>query len=142
MLQEAYRESRSGLLNRHEVSAESLREKVKNREGFSKLTDEQVSHVLRPIRDALVDTTPEAISPPLSYLRDSVPSRLKEAEAEANRRLDAILAELDKVQVVQFRTDLSGRELRSEQDVNNLLEELRERLLAQLQKDVRIRLIS
>jgi hypothetical protein len=140
-LQEAYREARSDLLNRHELKAESLREKVKSREGFARLSAEQGIQVLRPIREALVDTTPEAVSPTLSYLRDSVPSRLDEAATEANRRLDAILAELDQVKVVPFRPDLSGRELQSEQDVDNLLEELRGKLLAQLKKDVRIRLV-
>lgn len=140
-LEQAYRQVRSDLLNRHEVAAEGLREKVKNREGFAKISNEQGIGVLRPIREALVDSTPEAVSPTLSYLRDSVPSRLTEAAAEANRRLDAFLAEVDKVQVIPFRTELSGRELQSEQDVDHLLEELRERLLAQLKGDVRIRLV-
>jgi hypothetical protein len=140
-IRQRYREIRSDLLNQHETLAESLREKVKNRDGFAKLTDEQAIQVLRPIGKALVDTTPEAISPTLSFLRDSVPARLKEAAQEANKYLDACLAEIGKIQIVQFRTDLSGRELQSEQDVERLLQELRERLLAQLKDDVRIRLV-
>jgi hypothetical protein len=138
---QTYRETRSDLLNNHETLAESLRERIKNREGFAKITDEQGLQVLRPIREAVVDTTPEAISPTLSFLRDSVPTRLKEAAEEANRRLDGFVALIEKVQVVQVKTGLSGRELQSEQDVEVLLQELRERLMAQLKGDVRIRLV-
>lgn len=140
-VQQAYRETRTDLLNQHETLAESLREKIKNRAGFAKIPDEQGLQVLKPIRDALVDTTPEAVSPTLSFLRDSVPARLKEAMGEANRRLDAFLADIDKIQIVEVRTGLGGRELQNADDVDRLLQELRERLLAQLQGDVRIRLV-
>lgn len=140
-VRQSYRETRSNLLNGHESLAECLREKIKNREGFAKITEEQQIQVLRPIREALVDTTPDAVSPTLSYLRDSVPVRLKQAADEANQRLDTWLAETENVQIVQIRAGLTDRELQTEQDVDRLLQELRERLLAQLKGNVRIRLV-
>lgn len=136
-----YQEKRAELLNQHETLANKLSDSVKTRDGFARLNDQQSSTVLRPIRDALCDTTAEATHPTLSFLRDSVPARLKEAAEESNRKLDALLAEMDKVQVVQVKTGLSGRELNSEKDVEILLNELRERLMQQLKNDVRIRLI-
>lgn len=43
--------------------------------------------------------------------------------------------------IVVFHPELSGRELKTEQEVDRLLIDLRERLLAQLKNDVRIRLV-
>ena len=52
---------------------------------------------------------------------------------------DAVLADAGKVQAVQVKLELVNRELSTPQDVESLLVELRERLMAQLKNDVRIR---
>lgn len=135
-----YRELREEYLQQQDQQADRIRERIKLREGFSKLDGSQADTVLRPIREAVCDTTPEAVSPPLVYLRDSVPARLRESAEAADRRLDELLADFD-VQVVQVKTELCGRELASLDEVEALLAELRERLLAQLKPDTRIRLV-
>ncbi len=140
-IQEGYIERRQELLEGHDHQADELREAVKRRDGFAALEPEKAEAVLRPIRDALCDTTPNKTEPTLVYLRDSIPARLLHGGDEANRRLDAMLADAGKVQVVQVKLGLVNRELSTPQDVESLLDELRERLMAQLKNDVRIRLL-
>lgn len=140
-LRKAYIEQRQEMLEGHDHLADELREAVKRRDGFATLETGKAEAVLRPIRDALCDTTASKLEPSLVFLRDSVPAKLHLAGDEANRRLDAMLADAGKVQVVQVKAGLAGRELSSPQDVEALLDELRERLLAQLKNDVRIRLL-
>ena len=77
--------------------------------------------VLRPSTEALYDTTPEALQPPLEALRDSVTARLRKAEEEAGGRLDDLLARITKKQVVKVRHQLNGREFMSMADVDAAL---------------------
>jgi hypothetical protein len=121
--------------------AQAVRERLKQRQGFETLNDDQSNHVLRPITTALYDTAPEAQHPTLVQLRDSVETRLQRAEQEANERLDDTLAQLTATQVVRLSLQLSGREVSTPEEVEMLVNELRERLLARLKDKVRIRLM-
>jgi len=136
-----YIEVRLELIERQEQKAEEIRERIKQRKGFEKLNADQSHNVLRPITLKLYDTTHEALHPTLEVLKDSVISRLKEAEEEADARLDDILSEITEKQVVQFKTNLKGREVSTPEDVEMLVKELRERLLVHLKENMRIRLV-
>jgi len=141
LIKARYAEVRLELIERQEQKAEEIRERIKQRKGFEKLNADQSHNVLRPITLKLYDTTHEALHPTLEVLKDSVISRLKEAEEEADARLDDILSETTEKQVVQFKTNLKGREVSTPEDVEVLVKELRERLLAQLKENMRIRLV-
>ena len=91
--------------------------------------------------EALYATTPDALRPTLVQLRDTATSKLHEAEQEANERLDSILAQSTATQVIRLPLLLSGREISTREEVDMLLHELRERLLAQLKENTRIRLV-
>ncbi len=133
-----YREARTAFLDRQEELFEELRARVVLREGYNTLDPEQADSVLRPLREARCDTTPEAISPALAFLRDSVPNRLKEAVEEANRRLDEFIHH---VTVVQVKVQLKGREFSSAAEVEAWVTELRQRLMDQLREGVRVRVV-
>ncbi|MBT9586166.1 hypothetical protein IV102_22685 [bacterium] len=137
-IESRYRESRAELLEKQEQQIERILEQVKLREGFARLDPDAADSVLRLVRDKRIATTPEAISPALIVLRNSVPPRLKEGAEQAHNRLDELLS--IKVQVVPFRLGLANRELSNPAEVEALLQELRERLLAQLKDNSRIRL--
>ena len=134
----AYVAGRTRLLEWQEDLANAARSRVKAREGFSTLTGEQSNRVLRPITGAMTDTTPEAVAPALSRLRDGFELRLQQAEEHAIEALDELRA--DKVLVVKVELGLKNRELGSPEEVEALLGELRERLLAQLKPGTRVRL--
>jgi len=136
-----YRECRAELLEKQEQQIERILEQVKLREGFARLDADAVDSVLRLVREKRIATTAEAISPALIVLRDSVPQRLKEGAEQANQRLEEVLSEKFRVQVVSVKLGLHNRELASPADVEALLQELRERLLAQLKDNSRIRLL-
>ncbi|MGI5845444.1 MAG: BREX system P-loop protein BrxC [Candidatus Xenobium sp.] len=136
-----YAELRLELIERAEREAGSRRERVKLREGFNRLTPEQVEHVLRPFRMALGTPDPKAVQPALSTLREVTTIHLPKAETKADQELDRFIEDMDRVRVVTLRTELRGRELSTPAEVDMLLEELRERLLDQLKSGkVRIRL--
>lgn len=140
-VQNRYREVRLDLIERAEKDADARRERVKLRDGFNRLSPEQVEHVLRPFREALGSPDPNAVQPPLNVLRDSLAVHLPKAETKAHQELDRFIQEIDRVRVVAVRTDLKGRELTSPADVDLLVRELRERLLDMLDGGkVRIRL--
>src|SRR5690606_33789263 len=105
---------------------------VKARAGFSTLTADQAHHVLRPIAEAMTDTSSEAVAPRLTALKDPFLVVLNRAETEANERLDAILSEGDRPLIRRLDLDLRNRELAREEDITALLGEIEKRLRAAL----------
>lgn len=141
----AYHQVRRELLERQEQRAEEIRQRLRQRHGFSRLDADQSFHVLRPIEEALIDTTPDAVHPTLAELRDGTELRLARAEEEAERRLDHALSAATDTEVVTLKLDLKGKEITNEDEMNDLLTALRERILERLKAagpgQIRIRLI-
>ncbi len=138
----AYDERRQHLLEWQEQQAEAARAGVRQRDGFETLSGDESHHVLRPITEALTDTTPTIWQPPLSALRHDFARKLAEAERTANERLDDILEKRDRRRVhrVPLRP-LRNRELNGPEDLEALLAELREQLRPLLEKGGRVRLL-
>ena len=139
-IRERYVETRRNLLNRQNTEAEAARARVKARGGFEKLSSDDAHKVLRPITEALFDTTPEAIAPSIGELQAKFPHRLVQAEEDANDRLDDALARVEDAQVVKVELGLRGREVASRAELKALLVELEERIGARLENGRRIRL--
>jgi hypothetical protein len=140
-IQERYGEVRRGLLNRQGKEAEAARSRVKARSGFEKLNADQAHTVLRPVADAVFDTTADAIAPALSDMQARFPQRLAQGEEAANERLDELLASMDEAQVVKLDAGLRGREIKNRDELRRVLQELEERIGAKLDQGARIRLV-
>jgi hypothetical protein len=140
-VREAYRAERTRLLEWQEEQAEQARSHVRIREGFSTLATDKSHNVLRPINDATTDTTADAVAPGLRDLKDPFTVRRQTAEVEANRLLDEYLSDGPNPLIVPVNLSLHNRELKTEEDVEALVAEIRERLLEQLRGGQRIRLI-
>ncbi len=144
-LRATYADVRRSFVERQDERADQICQRLRQRRGFSQLSADQSFHVLRPVEECLVETTADAVQPPLVDLRDGVDLRLARAEDEAERRLDHVLSDVTDAEVVPLRLGLKGREITGPEDVEDVLRELRERLLAQLaeagEKKIRIRLI-
>ncbi|MEA5488843.1 MULTISPECIES: BREX system P-loop protein BrxC [Pseudanabaena] len=140
-----YREVRRELLDAQYLQLEAVAARVKTRQGFARLSEDKADYVIRPIRQAEIKTTEDALYPTLIQLRDSAVRQLEQAEMEANATLDRLISEETQEQVLTLDvlTDLRNRELRNPEEVNALVDTLRDRLLKQLEhkKNVRIRLI-
>ncbi|MBI4818899.1 MAG: BREX system P-loop protein BrxC [Deltaproteobacteria bacterium] len=140
-LRERYREIRKNLLNKQNAEAEAARARVKLRNGFETLGPDQSHRVLRPVTEALVDTTPEAIAPTLAEVRDRFSSRIATAEDTANDLLDEELSKKDVKPVVKVDSQLRGREVTSRAQLRDLFAELEERIGPQLDRGNRVRLV-
>lgn len=138
-----YAELRRSLLTTQNAEAEAARGRVMGRPGFARLSGDQSHQVLRPITEALFDTSAEAVAPTLVEVRDRFRTRLAEAETRANDVLDDILSRLDerRVPFVKIALDLPGREIASREQLDALLREIEERVAAQLARGARVRLI-
>jgi len=138
-----YRTVRLSLLERQERQAEAIRDKVKQRSGYARLSPDRAIYVLRPVQEATYDTTAEALYPPLLVLKDSAVLGLQMAAEQANSYLDDALSQATDKQVMTIAIDLSGREVSSPEEVEVLVNQLRDRLLSQLdgKSNLRIRLI-
>jgi len=66
---------------------------------------------------------------------------LQTAEQEANTYLDNTLSQVTDEQVIQLQLNLSGREVSTPEEIEALANQLKERLLAQLKPNTRIRII-
>lgn len=128
-----YKTVRLGLIERQEQQAETIRQRLKQRQGFFKLSEDKADLVLSPVRRAAYDTTQDVFSPSLLELRDSVVLRLQDAEQEANLTLDSALSSVSDEQVFQLPLNLNGREIRTPEEVKALVNQLEERLLSQLE---------
>jgi len=69
--------------------------------------------------------------------------KLGQAAEAVNGYLDDILSEVNQEEVIRLSLNLTGREVSSPEDVERLVEELKQRMLDQLKDkpNVRIRLI-
>lgn len=141
VVREAYQAERKRLLEWQEKQAEQMRARVTMRDGYSTLSTEKAHNVLRPINDATTDTTADAVAPSLRDLKDPFIVRLQEAERTANRLLDDYLSDGPNPMIVPVDLSLRNREIKTEEDVEALVDEIRERLLEQLRSGQRVRLV-
>ena len=139
----AYVAERQKLLQWQESQAEVARSRIKSRTGFSTLTSDHAFDVLRPLTEALTDTTPEAVAPVLTALKDPFLLRLHRAQEKANERLDELLSAGEKPLIV--RCDLTAttrnREITTLADIDGLVEEIRNRLTPLVKDNKRVRLV-
>ena len=140
-LRATYVAERRRLLAWQNQQCEQARAVIKARAGFSTLTADQAHKVLRPIAEAMADTSSEAVAPRLTALSDPFLVVLHRAEAEANERLDAILSEGDRPLIRRLDLELRNRELAREEDIAALLDEIDKRLRAALAGGARVRLV-
>lgn len=142
-IEDHYRALRTTYLDRQEKEAETVRQQLRQRQGFRQLTDQQEEKVLRPLREAVYNTSTETLFPSLLQLKDSAVVKLGQAAEVANGYLDDILSEVNQEEVVRLNLNLTGREVSSPGDVEQLVAELKQRMLDQLKDkpNVRIRLI-
>jgi hypothetical protein len=143
VIKAAYVAERTRLLARQEDEVAQARSRIKQRDGFATLTNDQSHAVLRPLIVAQTDTSPEAVSPPLSDLGDAFDRQLHRAEDDAIEILDHLQATktVAPVTVVKVDLGLKNREVGTEQEVELLIKELRDRLLTQLKSGIRVRLM-
>ena len=99
------------------VGEDGRRVQIKAREGFATLTADQSHHVLRPIAEALPNTSEKAVSPSLLELRDGARHVLDEAAEIANERLDQILSESQEAPVRKVPLRLRNREIKSQDEL-------------------------
>lgn len=140
-VRETYIAERQRLLSWQETLADEARSRLRSRDGFSTLTAEQSHRVLRPISQAPTDTTPDAIAPTLSALKDTFEIQLQRAEDEAGDLLDEIRSEVEPVPIRKVPLNIHNREVQTEADVDALVGEIRERLMEYVKAGERVRLV-
>jgi hypothetical protein len=138
----AYLETRRRILADNGKLEEDVRGQIKAREGFATLAAEQSHHVLRPIAEALPDTTEESVFPSLAQLHDGARHALEAAAEEANERLDQLLSEGPEPPVHKIGLRLRNREIRTQAELDAMLDELRSRIEPELRAGRRVRLVE
>ncbi len=138
----AYLEARRGLLANNGELEEAARRQIKTREGFATLTADQSNHVLRPISEALPNTTEEAVSPGLVELRDGAAAALARAAEVANERLDQILSEGQASPVRIVALGLRHREIKTQAELDSMIDEVRSKVEPELRAGRRVRLVD
>ena len=140
-IEQHYKAVRLSLIEQEDKQAETIRSRIKQRQGFIKLNEKQGDYVLRPVQEAVSDTTQDSLYPSLLELRDSAVLRLQTAEKQANTYLDNTLSQVTDEQVIPVQLNLSGREVSTPEEIEALANHIKERLLAQLKPNTRIRII-
>jgi len=136
-----YVEERTALIRTQSEAADAAVNAVKVRPTFAQLDADQAHRVLRPIRDVLIDTTAEAVSPSLVEMRDRFASRIQPAQEAADDKLDEELSQgPEEQQVVKVDLRLKGRELENRAQLDALLKEVEERLAPMLANGARVRI--
>ena len=87
------------------------------------------------------NTTEEAVSPALIDLRGAHIA-LARAEEDANENLDKILSEGDEPQVRKVAVRLRNREIKSQADLDTVIDEIRSRVEPELREGRRVRLVD
>jgi hypothetical protein len=134
----AYLVARQAVVQGQVAREEAARERLKAREGFDTLTGEQQHSLLRPLAEPSQAIDPHAIQPTLRATDAQAQLDLQAAEAEANRLLDKLLH--PDTPTVSIRTGLSHRQIGSVDELDALLDTLRERVRGALAAGNKVRL--
>ena len=134
-LRDAYVERRLARIQAQERLAEATRTAIKQIPGFEKLDDDQRHTVLRPVTQALRETSEHELRPTLAGLLDGLERKLDEAREAASLTIDELVIKEKGVPVIRVSIDVRDRVITSARDVDNLLAEIRTRLLAQLEHE-------
>lgn len=141
LLRETYRERRQHLLTAQGDAAEVARTQLRSRQDFFRLSADKAHHVERPLNDVLLGADVEALQPSLVSLRDGFPAKLARALEEANSLLDQVLSEGNEPVFRKLKINLQNREIKNAEELEQVLAELRTRVLEQLEAGARVRLI-
>jgi hypothetical protein len=129
LVREAYRAKRRGILDTHATKVDGIIERLKRRDGMERLDPDQRYEVLRYLSEgAASGTDDKAVAPPLEALEALLTMRRETAEAKALARLDALLG----TPTVDVVLDFSGREIKTEADLERVIDELRRKVLLEL----------
>ena len=139
-MRQRYVEVRQRILGQHSVAAEQAQGRIKTIPGFATLGADAAHRVLRPILDARVDTTPDAVSPTLVVLRETFASRIGPAEEQARDRLDEERNKTAPQKVVKVESHLRGREIASREQLHAVFNELEERIGPLLDRGDKVRI--
>ena len=137
LVREAYRARRRTILDAHAAKVDQAAERMKRRDGIERLDPDQRYEVLRYLSEGAASGTDERdVAPPLDALGALLKGRREEAEAKALARLDALLG----TPTVDVDLKLAGHEIKNEADLEKMLEEIRRRVLHELQAKHLVRL--
>jgi len=136
----AHAEERRRRLAEQQTQAEEVREQIKSMPGVSELDADARHALLRPVTKALDENGPEAVAPSLKALLDGFPARLRGVVEHAQEEVDALRDAQSGEVVVKVTMEIRNREIRSVADVDALLDEIRTRLMEQLDKGQKVRL--
>lgn len=139
-VEERYVEVRKAILSQQSAEAEKAQARIKVIPGFELLSADQAHRVLKPILDAQIDTTPEAVSPTLLGLKETFASRLGPAEELARDRLDDERNKSTEKKVVKVEANIRGREVESREQLQAIFRELEERIGPLLDQGDRVRI--
>lgn len=140
-IREAYTAERSRRLAEQERQVEDERQRIKALPDMLTLDDEARQKVLRPLSAAKTETTEEAVYPSLAELSDGFARRLAAATQQAKDTLDALISGSGKPIIrISLELELHDREIRSIADIDALLDDIRRRLLTELDKADQARL--
>lgn len=137
---EHYQARRSQLLSQQEAAAERVRDGLKRRPGFERLSADEAHRVLRPVSAALTTTSVDAVAPPLSELRLVFDERLRRGAEEASALFDELVSAKDERPVTRVDLQLRGRELTTRAELESLVEEVRTRVGEALDRGQKVRL--
>ena len=129
------------LLQWQEQLVEQARGRVKARDGFGTLTADQAHKVLRPLNDAVTNTTAEAVAPPLDLAEGTVRGRAQAGRGRGERaaRRDPQRGRASAHREGRPRHPQSRG--RTEAEVESLVANIRERLLEQVRAGQRVRIV-
>jgi hypothetical protein len=141
LLRGEYRARRRAILDAHAVHLDKAIDGLKRRPGFERLDADERHQVLRHLREgAAAGTDERAIVPALEALDGLLQSRHDAGEQKALVALDTILEAKGGTPVVEVALDLDGREIADAEDLERLLNQLRQRILHELAAHHRVRL--
>jgi hypothetical protein len=137
LVRETYRTRRRAILDAHAAKVDLITTRIKRREGMERLDADQRHQVLRYLTEGAASGTDErSVAPPIEALEAMLATKREMAEAKALAKLDALLG----TPTVDVVFDFAGREIKSEAELERLLEEIRERVMHELRARHRVRL--
>ena len=135
-----YREVRSRLRDAQQKALDAALDQLKLRADFTDLDEDQRFSVLQGVRAVHLETDAEAVSPSLLVL-DQAPQRIREAAAQAQKKVDQFVNEKGKggERIHTVSLGLRNTVVSSEAELELVLARLREKCLTELKSGAKLR---
>ncbi|MCB1177007.1 MAG: BREX system P-loop protein BrxC [Leptospiraceae bacterium] len=136
-----YSEIRRSIITKNRLEMENAWFQLERRNGFEKLTEEEIEQVKSTLESSSSSMDPESLYPNLLQLKNLFFS-IEQDKVKANDLFDELISRKEQIKEIRkVKHGLSNKEINTKEELDKVLEELKKECTLELEKGYSIRLV-